>query len=461
MRIRVMGVIALVAIFAGCQELPTLVAIGGVANANRTLTPTTPTTSPNATGAILPPAYLSTDDGQLMRNGAPLKIHGVAWYGFETSSAMVQSNWSGGAMTGDFATIVRRMRLLGINAVRLPFSFAVLASTTRPSSLAHACTEASDGDLAASITPPGGQAPTTVPTLPNPPTHTPGQCNDYLPTDTVYNEFVWVAQFFARNGFYVLIDDHGRAENLAVTDPNTWLRDWKALVTQLTTDPNLAEQLMIGPVADVEALGLHWQATASQPGAGDLFLAAMDALHPIAPHALFYLGGTTQQGVYGDGFATSGLDPNSASDDATPFFQQLTQRAYARQVVLAPNAFGPEVLPVPGAATGAQLMAELTRSFGYLNRKGFCDGEACTRFAVSVWGFGSDFGSGDMPTMTDIASYIAATGDGDDEQHNAIQSWFYWCWNGNSSPAMGLLDSSWSTLQWDKIAYLQGVGLPQ
>ena len=49
---------------------------------------------------------------------------GLNWFGFETSATMVGGLWAGStSLTQDFSTIVWRMQLLGLNAVRLPFSF--------------------------------------------------------------------------------------------------------------------------------------------------------------------------------------------------------------------------------------------------------------------------------------------------------------------------------------------------
>ena len=53
-------------------------------------------------------------------------LQGVNWFGFETSATMVAGLWAGSSsLTQDFKTIVWRMKLLGFNAVRLPFSFKV------------------------------------------------------------------------------------------------------------------------------------------------------------------------------------------------------------------------------------------------------------------------------------------------------------------------------------------------
>lgn len=38
----------------------------------------------------------------------------------------------------------------------------------------------------------------------------PASCGDYLPTDSVFNRFIWNIGFLARNGFYILIDNRER-----------------------------------------------------------------------------------------------------------------------------------------------------------------------------------------------------------------------------------------------------------
>ena len=55
---------------------------------------------------------------------APERMQGVNWFGFETSATMVAGLWAGSSsLTQDFKTVVWRFKLLGFNAVRLPFSF--------------------------------------------------------------------------------------------------------------------------------------------------------------------------------------------------------------------------------------------------------------------------------------------------------------------------------------------------
>ncbi len=54
-------------------------------------------------------------------------------FGFETDQTMVHGLWQGPtAMTLDFITVVRRIKALGFNMVRLPFSMTVRRPTSVP-----------------------------------------------------------------------------------------------------------------------------------------------------------------------------------------------------------------------------------------------------------------------------------------------------------------------------------------
>jgi hypothetical protein len=49
-------------------------------------------------------------------------------------------------------------------------------------------------------------------------------CNSYLPSDSVFNRFMYVVQFLARNGIYVLLDNQINFDTTAATDTNAWLQ---------------------------------------------------------------------------------------------------------------------------------------------------------------------------------------------------------------------------------------------
>ena len=49
-------------------------------------------------------------------------------FGFDVSSTMVDGLWAGSSsLTKDFPTVVWRLKLLGYNTIRLPFSFQACA----------------------------------------------------------------------------------------------------------------------------------------------------------------------------------------------------------------------------------------------------------------------------------------------------------------------------------------------
>ena len=61
--------------------------------------------------------------------GSPVVLHGVNWFGFNNGQTFLEGLWEEKGMGRDanihkdFAHVVLRLKLLGFNAVRLPFSF--------------------------------------------------------------------------------------------------------------------------------------------------------------------------------------------------------------------------------------------------------------------------------------------------------------------------------------------------
>jgi hypothetical protein len=204
---------------------------------------------------------------------------------------MVDGIWGGPPLASDFATVVLRQKLLGFNAVRLPFSFKDLL-TAVPRSFVEQCTLPTPQEIAAATTPPGQTPPSTVPQLPVQPPRTPGLCNDYLPNTTTFDRFIWVAKFYAANGFYVLVDNHLREDQTVLDSTCDWVNDWKNLAAALASQPELKGRLMIDILNEPDNFGLRWEAQPGKPGVKDLYLAAMDAIYPVAPDVLFFIEGT-------------------------------------------------------------------------------------------------------------------------------------------------------------------------
>ena len=49
---------------------------------------------------------------------------------------------------------------------------------------------------------------------------------------------------------------------------------------------------------------------------------------------------------------------------------------------------------------------------------------------------------------------MANTGAGSDGQHNAISSWFWWCYPANGGGTGGIVVSDWLTIDWNKVRVL-------
>lgn len=401
-------------------------------------------------------------------NGRRVALHGLNYFGFNSGTTMVDGLWGGPGLVSDFATVVHRQKLLGFNAVRLPFSFADLKNLS-PKNFAQTCVMPTDAEIAQSVTPPGQVAPKAIAPLPYPPHRVAGQCNGYLPNDTTWNRFKWVVSFYARNGFYVLIDNHLREDRTALDDPSGWAKSWSKLVGELRSDPIVKQKLMVDLLNEPDQYGLRWEAQSGLPGLGDLYLSAMDAIEAASPGTIFFIEGTGQLAMntnWGDGFATSNdIISRLGLSNPRPFFARLARKPYGRHVVLAPHVYGPAVTTNNNASSGTDLVARLTNSFGGLTQGGFCADNAqaastCQTFPVAIGEFGSKLqDSRDLAWIKTFVAYLNDTGEGDDKKHVPIRNWFWWSWNANSGDTGGLVADDWLSIQWSKIAVLKQIGL--
>lgn len=52
----------------------------------------------------------------------------------------------------------------------------------------------------------------------------PGVCNGYVPNDSLFNRFVYVVQFFARNGFYIILDNQLNFDTTVLDNQAGWVK---------------------------------------------------------------------------------------------------------------------------------------------------------------------------------------------------------------------------------------------
>ncbi|HSX37466.1 MAG TPA: cellulase family glycosylhydrolase, partial [Chlamydiales bacterium] len=414
---------------------------------------------------------MTTKGNQIINsNGEVVELKGINWFGFNNGDTMVDGLWAGpDGLSLDFATVVYRMQLLGFNAVRLPFSFKDLNGLS-PKVYSQTAAQATQSEIQASVTDPSVSVPagSTIPAQNSPPTIVnAGVSNSYLPNDTTLNRFLFVVNFFAKNGFYVLIDNHLREDQTVLQSGTAaWVKNWVNLVTAISKDPVSKKMLMIDILNEPDNYGVRWEASGSLPGLRTLYLAMMDAVYPVNPDALFFIEGAGQGGIgcnWGDGFCTdAALISANGLSDPTLFFSALMHKPYLNQVVISPHVYPPSVTGASTGASGTSLWTRLSESFGYLTQGGFCPAGSttCKVFPVALGEFGSTFTDArDLQTMPDLASYLNNTGSAADGQHKAIKNWFYWDWNANSGDTGGIVADDWRTINWVKVRYLTGVGL--
>lgn len=240
-------------------------------------------------------------DGTGLRgvDGQPLVLHGINWFGFEEpGNTMVDGLWIiPDSMTVDFATVVYRLKLLGFNSVRLPFSFENLLGGISPKSFTQSCNTLTQAAIVTATTDPSLTPTGQPPLLSNPPTQTPGICNGELPNSSVFERFLYVVRFFARNGMYVMIDNHLNLDPTAIKDPVKWAQYWAQLATAISQDPDTAAYVMMDILNEPDSQKLRWEPINGLPGVGDLYLAGMQAIYDVNPNFLFLLEGVGQIGT--------------------------------------------------------------------------------------------------------------------------------------------------------------------
>jgi hypothetical protein len=226
---------------------------------------------------------------------------------------------------------------------------------------------------------------------------------------------------------------------------------------------------------------------------------------------LFFVEGTGQNmwGLsWGNGFITDTDIINGAGiSDANPFFQQLATKPYVDRVVITPHCYPPSInggapwlagpLPRPcrllpaataeasswaprthpslhtprspasraprpagGNMVGQELFYKLSKSFGYLNKHGYCHNGACRTYPIVIGEFGSSMVPDiDRQWLGDFAKYIFNRDDAADGNHEHIGGWMWWAYNANSGDTGGIVTDDWQGFNWQKINYLQTVGL--
>ena len=431
----------------------------GVSPALSNASSTTPT---DGGGATIVPGRMTTLDGRIIGvDGRPLYLMGLNWFGFDCGATMADGLWGGKDATAqDFANVVYRIKLLGFNAVRLPFSFRDLYEKS-PKWLNTRCTSVPPDAVAAQTRPSSVSA--SAAGTPPPPgdafavSTPPGTCNSYMPQQNTLDRFLWTVDYLARNGLYVMLDNQFNLDQTATQQPALWVQRWTDLATKLTQRyPLAASMSLIDILNEPDAWGVGWTPQNGKPGYGDMSLKIMDSLYQVNPGFLYVLEGCGQANLaknWGDGMAVDpDLVKNRGLTDPNPFFRTLMTKPYLSQVVAGPHVYSPSVSSAQDSTQGPALYKRLSQSFGYLNKQGYCldgsntvgnpSGSNCHVFPVVIGETGTGFiDPRDLQPQLDLAAWaVARPGSGvpaDDGLHNPVQGFFWWAWNANGDGQMG------------------------
>ncbi|EIE25045.1 hypothetical protein COCSUDRAFT_46570 [Coccomyxa subellipsoidea C-169] len=424
-----------------------------------------PTVLPNGTLIEDDEQPVSVTLGQFIgAKGEPLAIKGINWFGFETASTMLDGLWQGpSAITQNFDSVAWRIKLMGFNTIRIPFSFQVLFNMV-PRSYTAACTPTTADTVKQSVIPPGVTTPAGV----NPPElmapgdalGASGVCNADLPNTSGYARFLFVLRYFAANGFYILIDNHLSFDNTAVSNTAQWLIWWKQLMTDVAALPSTRNRVMVDIMNEPDVLGLRWQGTT--PDMSSLYLAAMEAIYPISPTTLFFIEGGGQLPYamcWGDGFVTDpAIIAANGLSDPNPFFTTLLSKPYLNNVVISPHYYPPSISTAKTKVSGADLWERMQNSFGYLTSGQGYQGHV---FPLVIGETGSMYlTQADVLFLSDMAKYMKNDPAAAVYPHATLSHLMWWSWNPNSGDTGGIVQDDWLTVIWNKVDFLiNAVGL--
>lgn len=400
--------------------------------------------------AVPPPLLIRSDQtGFVDGRGRAFEFHGINWFGFGNKQTMVDGLWIGGSsVASDFFSIVYRIKLLGFNSVRLPFTFNDL--DMRPVDKRIPCRVMSAGAIVNSTLPPARwgvvnrskRPPVFVGRLPR------QICNEGVDNTNTKRRFLQVIKTFIDNDIYVVLDYHPMG-----SEPYAWQRNgaevaerWRQLMAWFIKEAGTQwnsvyrGRVLIDIMNEPDSMGIGWKR------ASDIYLKTMDALWPLLGRngSLFMVEGTGQVSYglnWGDGFITDpAIIAKSGIDDAGIFFRQVVRKPYANHVIVSPHMYGPTIMLSDRASYGPELRDRMWKSYLYLWKTGF-QGK---KFPIVLGEFGSFMKDPrDIRHLRDLPLYFVSG-----------KHWMWWCWNNNSGDTGGLVKADWLELEWEKIDYL-------
>ncbi|MFG1424706.1 Calx-beta domain-containing protein [Roseixanthobacter glucoisosaccharinicivorans] len=354
--------------------------------------------------------WLSTSGNQIVdAAGNAVQIGGVNWFGFESDTMSPHGLW-----TRSYQDMMDQMKDLGFNTIRLPFSTDMLHATSPANGIDYA----KNPDLA-------GLAPLQVM----------DKIVDYA--DAI--------------GMKIILDHH-RSDAGAGTSANGLWYDSTHSEAQWVSDWQMLAQRYAGDTAVIGA-DLHnepYNGTWGGGGANDWATAAEragNAIGDVNSNWLIFVEGigTYEGNNYWWGGNLMGVRDRPIELDVD------------NKLVYSAHDYPNSIYPQPwfsDPSYPANLPEKFDQMWGYIYKENIAP--------VYIGEFGTKLTDPkDAPWLEAITSYLG--GDLDNNGTTDIAagdkgvSWTYWSWNPNSGDTGGILKDDWTSVNTNKLSYLEGI----
>jgi len=336
-------------------------------------------------------------------DGDPVRLTGVNWFGFETASRVVHGLWS-----RDYRSMLHQVSDLGFNAVRIPWSNAILEPGSAPNGITFSGADPYDG-----------RAPMNAP----------------LQGRTSLEVLDLVIAEAGRLGLRVILDNHSRkpdnfsAEGLWYSSDfpeSRWIEGWTTMAARYRGSPNV-----VGFDLHNEP---HDPATWGGDRATDYASAAeraAAAIHAVHPDVIVIVGGVqTYRGIsYWWGGNLRGVRDRPLNIDPG-------------KLLYSAHDYGPEVFPQTWFSAPDypnNLIALWDQTWGFVPKQGL-GGVFIGEFGI---GHRESAGGRALVWIETLMSYMGRT-----------SSWTYWSLNPNSGDTGGILQDDWVSVQQWKLDLL-------
>ncbi|OYW60632.1 MAG: hypothetical protein B7Z30_03865 [Rhizobiales bacterium 12-68-15] len=362
-----------------------------------------------ATGAAAA-GWLSTSGNQIIdASGNTVQLAGVNWFGFESSNFAPHGLWTRG-----YQEMMDQMVDLGFNTIRLPFSSEMLHTTAAPNGIDFSKNPDLQGLSAIEI-------------------------------------MDKIVEYAGEIGIRIILDHH-RSDAGAGTSDNglwynseyteaEWIEDWQMLAERYADAPAvIGADLHNEPHNGTWGGGgvNDWAAAAERAG---------NAIGDVNANWLIFVEGV---GSYDGNNYWWGGNLEGVRD--RPIDLELDNK-----LVYSAHDYPNSIYNQPwfqSSDFADQLPAKFDEMWGYIYREGIAPvyiGEFGTRLEDPK----------DAPWFEAITSYIAGDFDNDGtidipEGDQGI-SWTFWSWNPNSGDTGGILANDWTSVNTNKLAYLEPI----